>query len=1090
MNLNPIVLGNNESDYEQVKISLPSFGYGIKEKSHLIDLLDNQSVITLSKQLKNFIMTNMLDKKRFVYQKESVDGKFLFNKYNETLNSLYVFHKKEFYQSIGLPANGVLKTEEEQVNFVKRLRQELIKYIDEGSSNVIDVDRFDIDYNNEKFVDELLLSRNEPLLERILMSMIDHRAHSFELPGNSFYVVPFAGEWTNPGEGIETAQTGIVWTEEKAVQRLDPPTLDKPNVNVIISSKISDNKGRLLDLFEKENGKYKWIKKTANGFVLNKEVFEDTSIFNTIGYRIPSPNHSYYLNINIVGFTPDYINTIMVHPSVVAKTGHDNDADKFYLHIKHHTIKDGKVVVDDSDIKKKYENDILDVYKAVLSNPDREVQRIIWESVDSNKTELQAKVYEAIKSEDVKYIFGESYQTKLMKDNNATKRGTETFASITHLISQIYYLNELHGISFPVYENIYYSEEDRREQKIISFNIFGQTYDGNIIKNTYANTTPPLQETGYHLSTSVDNSAKQYMAALNRNNQTFITIVAMILMGMYNDVQIMLDDNKSFIDSPINLLLNQPVIIDYLERLSNKASFNSINNITKENVLTEMFGKETLELMVNNSSGIESNFDFSLVNFDLSLAMSNALLSQISPQDAFETIVKGEYENNTINLAYIVLFETLNNLGQKFFQANRFMGYDRSGYKGTILENYSMVNAYTRALAYDTMPNVRNLIEINGKPFFNAGAGYFMFKEITENLFDMNMHRVPIKTVVSTKFYQEALVEYVTKSNSKHEKLEQLIPSYEDISFDVQKYFWLKQVHILGMDISGDSGIYQLSNLDMLRKNMYISTKNNNSLAKYIKKLMNSDQSLIDNIFFNSLIFDLDNPKGDSIKFDYHLMDPGMLADIKIAVEEFINEDRLLNLNLNGEDLMFNNEVLTGSKLFKYIYLYSILGGDMNMRSNFKNLIPADIRKSTVNTDEALEMISDNYRGKYIGLEREMDPLNLAMQIIQHNPNKAEKVYWKNQYESVQKDFTFKDKGGEIITDLELAYYLYPNITNRYYGNTLSIQRLYQDGSEKFLLFVNEGGRYARIDVLGNECFTEYNPYVNFMNIKSILNNP
>lgn len=128
---------------------------------------------------------------------------------------------------------------------------------------------------------------------------------------------------------------------------------------VMVTSKFRDNKGKLIDLFEKtEDGKdYKFVEAKDGRFTLKESMF-DKDLLTLFGYRLPTPSLNAGSVIEIAGFLPAQSADLMIaSQNFVVQMGSDFDVDKFNTYQKwHHQDKEGGMRV----LREEYINEIMD----------------------------------------------------------------------------------------------------------------------------------------------------------------------------------------------------------------------------------------------------------------------------------------------------------------------------------------------------------------------------------------------------------------------------------------------------------------------------------------------------------------------------------------------------------------------------------------------------------------------------------------------------------------------------------------------------------------------------------------------------------
>ena len=298
----------------------------------------------------------MLNETGFVIDGKELTGQELYDYFNNNFENLINLKKKELYKELGLDSDGnVLDPKESTKKLQDLLQKEAIK----RDYPIQDIKGLEIDTLYDKqgnpyyeFKVPLWLASNSNRYEALLNAIVTNRIMAHKLPGNSFVAGSENGfQFSENLEGIDKSRIIFLngWNG-KELQGVSTTKTEEgvkfSKAQVFVPSKFKNSKGKLIDLFEAEEGAYKYLVKNENGSLGLKEGMIDEDLLSNFSFRTPTSAHVSGSVIEIAGILPPEVGDLMIVPKNFTKQkGLDFDVDKENVYQLHHVqdIKTGKI---------------------------------------------------------------------------------------------------------------------------------------------------------------------------------------------------------------------------------------------------------------------------------------------------------------------------------------------------------------------------------------------------------------------------------------------------------------------------------------------------------------------------------------------------------------------------------------------------------------------------------------------------------------------------------------------------------------------------------------------------------------------------
>ena len=317
----------------------------------------------------------------FIYKGKPVNGKELYEIYENTFSKIIDHETTKLYKDLGLDSQGKVL---DQKIFMSKLKDVLVEEAVNRGYSLREVRNLQlvelIDINSQEtyydFKTPLWLSSNSNKYEALLNSIITNRVMQFKMPGNSFIAGSENGFRFSESMSTlsSTEKNKIIYLKGWNGQELQGTHFTEEDgspvftaAQVMVSSKIKGANNKLIDLFEGYNSKSgdvskaKYLKRNPNGTLGLKEDMIDPELLKMFSFRTPTSSHISGSSIEIVGILPPTCGDLMLVPKNFTKQkGLDFDIDKEGAYsFNHYITEEGKAkIIDEEYLKAVLKGDI------------------------------------------------------------------------------------------------------------------------------------------------------------------------------------------------------------------------------------------------------------------------------------------------------------------------------------------------------------------------------------------------------------------------------------------------------------------------------------------------------------------------------------------------------------------------------------------------------------------------------------------------------------------------------------------------------------------------------------------------------------
>jgi hypothetical protein len=585
-----IVIPTNWKD--SVISNIPREGHGNQQE---VPYSEEKQEVNDGTQQSKLLFTNLLTVDGFInpFTGEKVVGRELANEYLTRYEALFKGKYKQLVEDLQYDATTG------RIGNLGKLKKILI---DEGLSrnySTNDIASFELNDILGKFEVPLWLNNSDSKIVALLNSIVDNRVRKRKFKGKSFVLAAPSGVKVRTLQSSDESNIIKVgdWNGELkgAVNKDGVMTY----AEVLLPFKFWDNAGNLLKVEDFLN--------LDNTLDLTRIPEKALEIF---GYRIPTSGVNLISTIKVVGFLPSAMGDVVIAPEeFIVQMGSDFDVDKLYTHMynTNYNIATKTIEIIDSNLKGNIDNikasikilntkikelnknpnkteednlaidelksrlelyknaevlkledidemviqnELLDIHKAVLNNPAKEVQYARNRPLSFGQLPSLAK--EIFKQADTRYFspLRNSYQLFKYSSARAGKTAVGIFSLDMVFNSVLQYVQT--PLDFVTREEV----DGVEKVSVVSYNIAGQrTVSLNAEKTTTGRFKSEVLEA--FMTAALDNEKEQLLGKLNINNGTFNTIRAMVLLGFEEDV--------------IISIINQPIIKAYVNDAAFKA---------------------------------------------------------------------------------------------------------------------------------------------------------------------------------------------------------------------------------------------------------------------------------------------------------------------------------------------------------------------------------------------------------------------------------------------------------------------------------------------------------------------------------------
>lgn len=1086
---------------------------------------DNVSLGTQT--LKLLFGDGILDADGFELDGQKFNGKDLHTKFNDTYNNYISHRKKVLFKQLGVNEKGNPINVEDTMNKLQDLlkREAVDRGYPKQDVEALKLEpRYDTDGNiiDVQFSVPLWLSPNSNRYESLLNAIVSNKLVNVKLPGNSYVVGSEAGfKFQSDFNGVN--QSNIVFTSkftgELKAAEIEGGKLKK--AQILLPSKFRDNNGNLIEFIDSNgNPNPTYTERDENGVLRLKEDMIDEQLLNITSFRIPTSGHVSMAQLDIVGILPTEVGDLMIVPKNLTKQkGLDFDIDKettYQLHTylnnenrivpldtnaKQELLKaaDAKgtalltdnspesklmqaIFGEDPDFKsdelddtsflgllndkieqKLYENELVKIHSAVLSNPSTQVQKKINKvlSMDFAKGQAQLIQNQIEGAVDNTYftMLSDTYQKEKMYLGASGKLGIGVYSNYVVFHSMIQQSDKpIQLLQFDEDGNKVPLEVQIGTQKSNGLLGRNQSLAPGKLKRSVAEIFAERQ------NTATDNEKEQIMGRVNVNELTIN--VDSLLSGLGFDKDTL--DNGTEVSIPY-LLLSQPVIKEYVEEIrktqSNTTEFDSA---AKDKVIAQLKSKYEVEQEYDTSKTASLLTGQMLFN---NLTQPNKII-QLQVLDTF--LMLDDYAKS-IGLLQNKLNINRSGLGKSFFETiDKYYGIqniiesNENNKKGIIVKNASnLVGDFVQKnedLTSDAEQGLLNdgyieLGEFYIKPNNPVGsmlvnsvqAGYELWKDY----FPYNDRNIKLVTD-----------EILSMTSDESTSSQKVIEIQQNIFKEMKKYLVSSQK--LGLFDNGPQ---------KERNRFFIDSDTNTSLASYLRDVLSSQSDMARKLNSNKLLsrfefqvnkngtpslIKFDNTKGENFDEDY----------LYIALIELMDQNKKLP--------DYNGNPYSTRQLAQDLIAYSYLEGGIQEAIQFAKYVPISYLNLL-----PFAGISREWNNKYrpgifkniLGLNASGDYVSrFTRQYLQHNPQRLFKVDSENQIMNADYNGVTSGKLSQLtsfeIDDSQLDNVQAAKLNDAQFVTVYNPE--IKKGLKKFQVYERIGNKYQRISTLGVFGMTEY----------------
>ena len=296
----------------------------------------------------------MLNEGGFEFEGQTYTGQGLYDIYNKNFAGLVALERAKLFKELGLSPEGNVINE---VESTKKLQDLLQKEAVNRDYPLKDIKGLEMDllYDMQgnpyyEFKVPLWLSSNSNRYEALLNAIVTNRVMAYKVPGNSFVAGSENGfQFNEDLSGIEKSRiiflNGFNGTELLGAGTREDGSFGK--AQVFVPSKFKDSKGKLVDMFKRDDaGEYIYLETNDKGALTLKEGMIDKGLLENFSFRTPTSAHVSGSVLEIVGILPPECGDLMIVPKNFTKQkGLDFDVDKENAYQLNHVtdFKTGKI---------------------------------------------------------------------------------------------------------------------------------------------------------------------------------------------------------------------------------------------------------------------------------------------------------------------------------------------------------------------------------------------------------------------------------------------------------------------------------------------------------------------------------------------------------------------------------------------------------------------------------------------------------------------------------------------------------------------------------------------------------------------------
>lgn len=654
----------------------------------------------------------------------------------------------------------------EDVTKLRDLLRETAKTLGYGYGDLMLLNTLTLQSGKVAFEVPLYFQNSADKLESMLNSIVKNRVLKNKMSGLSFVQGSSAGFTPQVAgeeflkEMLSSTSKGIAYTKHWAGEQLDYREYEENGKKVIYGEVFAPF--RFLEKLS--NGTKVPLKLEdyidSSGFIKEDKI--DDALLNMLGYRIPTQGHNSMLKLKIVGFLPQEAGDLIIVPGAITKQmGADFDVDKLYTHFYNYTSKNGVLTKIDGDItngidkltEEELHNLSLDITYSILANETVQ-NKYQFQPIDSPALADDKKLIKSMrvgkqvevnrtKPQDSSILYDE-FQTHMVDVNAAGKVGIGSYssASTNHILFQyagVHLTVPLSKKNKPMYDRAVSVMFKDKDGNIYTDKKSGEDYETNRVNdiNEIKYDYTPLEGAwrldkvftfpnakgvkktiseviSYFQSASVDNAKDQHLYDLHQNKETF-RVTSFIARAGFDEVI-------------INRFINQPIVVEYVKRLTNASTFteNEFNPYKTEEIQKELF----------QGLGIKEQ----------------PTLSALSIEE-MEQAIKDNGKDKSVQARVLINFIKYAEVSSEVSKLQTALNTD-TAYLGKSL--YSSINKLSKTpgiAEYTNLGNINNLIEGT-----TQGGAIGFGLEASVDLFSGN-NLFPIKSDVVNEIFEQIELE-------------------------------------------------------------------------------------------------------------------------------------------------------------------------------------------------------------------------------------------------------------------------------------------------------------------------------------------
>lgn len=1037
---------------------------------------DSQDKVNIGSQERKLLFANFFGMDNFEFQGKKYSAVELYDKYNDLYDKLFQLNLNNLYEELGIDPTSN-KPIAEQLS-VQTLAKLLKKEAETRNYPIGDIRGLQV--RNGEFVLPLWLHQSSDRYESLLNSIVSNRVIGLKMPGYTYVLGSEEGfkdkkiyeyddfdasfksriVFTDSWEGeLKPSRFVLKSTGETITESIDsyhPDDIEFRPSQVIAPMKFRDTNGKLINLMEKEGKDYKYIEETKRGFRLKQGVF-DKETLKLFGFRIPTSAPFSMASIEIVGFTPmSSGDVIIASRDFTIQMGSDFDVDKLTTYMYNTKLVDGKLIKDNSTEEMQLQNDIIELHHAVFSHKSDFVQSQIHTPLSFDyAAEIGNDIDNKRVGEEVGFFtpLSDEYQKAKMLSGSAGKAGTGVYS-----LDVVFHANcqALKAKGTPIYLtskagdyelviagmkahrelgetktvvptnsevaiNFLQQIEKRTAEETELLNQLSQGYDTAV--DLFEEMYPGVIETeladfrfisdalSEAQNYSVDNEKEQIMGKVNDNEITFNARKVLNGFGLDKSFKkVNTIDGKSKRFSIPNLFMAQTVLMDGLapmakDKSSSLAAYDP-----------DVLGTVRQELMTDL---LNNNVKYDVNDVD-------SLVATMTEQEMYDMVGVPFNEMTprqlTLQAAILDKFIELDEIGLQINSIQTSINTDSKKLGKSLFDNLTtldkVIKLQKKVVALGDLPfqfrNAEQLIGDYAKEPVDSS-----YRKITDELYikptTVNGFATIHGLVTAADMYQKVYPFTAPQFNTVAKELGKVLGRDETSTQLRQDLLKTLKSFVYSSAVTQKLD----KSVDATRKELFIDSPSNQSLASYLQQALEDNPKLRNYAILNSMnlviesnglpsTINWNNSATNEFEDQFYLSFLGMLENTS---------------PLKGE---YNGKQMTVQSLAQNLITYAYLEGGIQQATQFIRHIPSEYLDAfgLANNLREVDLNKHSTYGKdTTKLKDKTYVADIIRQYMQHNPRKAQGVEIpKEKKTKEQKEesdaptvlFVDKEKGEEL----------------------------------------------------------------------------